>query len=263
MNLSVAFLALWALFPPGSTSQGEGDAFTLRTSYAKGQKFTVTSEIEFVGDADAVQLLGTSKLKASLSCVVDGVESRTLTWTSSFRGLSGKGTVKVDGKRWRYDLLWKTGSDFRKTLISHLPVDEAEKAAGDLGDAFNATWTVKQKFFEAALEGKTEGLGFLKAWMPDLFVLPGTLPFSERKARKGDRFEEGGFEWTVEEIQSSKNGSMIALLAGKTKDEAAPRKSLRLGVDSRGFVASLKAEHFEKAAEKPFFRFEGEAERRD
>jgi hypothetical protein len=261
MRLPLAFLAVSALFSPESASPAQSDTFTLRTSYVKGQKFSVTSEIEFVGDALAADFFGNAKLKASLDCVVDGVEGGTLTCTSSFRQLSGKGRVKISEDRWNYDLLWKTGSDFRKTVIGHSSANEAQKAAGDLGDAFKTTWTARLKPLEAVLEGKTESWSFLKAWMPSLFILPGTLPFSERTVRKGDRFEEGGFEWTVEEIKSEKDGSTIALLAGKTKGEAAPMKSLRLGVDSRGFVASLKADHFEKAGEKPFFRFEGTAAR--
>jgi hypothetical protein len=261
MKLPLALLAILAAFPPEAKAQDESDSLILRGSYAKGQKFAVTSEIEFVGDPLASGFFGNPKLKASFDCVVEGAESGKLTCTSSFRALSGKGNVKVDGKRWSYDLLWKTGSDFRKTVISHLPIEEAEKAAGDLGDAFKGGWTARQKPFEASLEGKTESLSFLQAWMPSLFILPGPLPFSERKVRKGDRFEEGGWTWGVEEFQSTKHGSKVAFLAGKTSDEAQPKKILRLGVDSRGFVTFLKLEHFEKGEEKPSFRFEGSADR--
>jgi hypothetical protein len=262
MKLPLALLACLAALPPKIEAQGEGDSVTLRGSYAKGQKFTVTSEIEFIGDALVAQIRGNSRLKASFDCVIDGTESGTLTCTCTFRELSGKGNVKVDGKRWSYDLLWKTGSDFRKTVISHLPIDETEKAAGDLGDAFKGPWTARQKPFEAALEGKTGNLSFLEAWMPHLLILPGPLPISERKVRKGDRFEEGALTWTVEEVYSAKDDSKVVVLAGKTKDEAMPRKNLRLGVNSLGFIAILKAEHFEKAKENPIFRFEGAVERR-
>jgi len=261
MKLPLALLPILAALAPKPEAQGEGDSLMLRGSYAKGQKFAVTSEIEFVGDALGAQFFGNSRLKASFDCIIDEAEGGKLACSSSFRVLSGKGNVKVDGKRWNYDLLWKTGSDFRKTVIGHLPLDETEKAAADLGEAFNRKWTIRQKPFEASLEGKTESLSFLQAWIPDLFILPGPLPFSERKVRKGDRFEEAGWAWTAEEIQSTKNGSRVAVLAGKARDEAEPKKTVRLGVDSRGFVTFLKVEHFEKAAEKPFFRFEGTVER--
>src|SRR5262245_61183364 len=172
MKLLIALLVFLAVRPTESHAQDEGDSLPIRASYVKGQKFTVTSEIEFVGDADVAQLFGNAKLKASFDCVVDAAERGKLSWTSSFRELSGKGNVKVDGKRWNYDLLWKTGSDFRKTVIGHLPLDETEKAVGSLGDAFKAKWTVKQTPLEAAFDGKTESLSFLKAWMPSLFILP-------------------------------------------------------------------------------------------
>ena len=246
---------------PSTPAQTQNETVALKVAYTKGQKFVVTSEIEFIGDADVARFFGNSKLKASFDCIVDGAESGALTCTCSFRELSGKGNVKLNGKRWNYDLFWKTGSDSRKTVISHLPIDETEKAVGDLGEAFKAKWTAKQMPFEATLAGKTEGLSFLGAWMPNLFILPGLLPFPDRIARKADRFEDGAWTWTVEDIKSAKDGSKVALLAGKTKDGAEPVKSLRLGIDSRGFIASLKVEHFEKGAEKSSFRFEGTVER--
>jgi hypothetical protein len=251
-------LLLGPLLVPGSLQE---ESIQLRTTYAQGQKFVVTAELEFVGDPDVAQFFGNAKLRASFDTVVEEVPAGGLTCTSTFRELVGKGNVKVEGKRWNYDLLWKAGSDFRKTVIGHLPAEDAERAAGDLDEAFKTKWTTRHKGFESALTGKTESFSFLKEWVSHLFFLPSPLPFADRGLKKGDAFEAGGLAWTAGEINVARGGSKLAILAGKSQDGAEPRKLVALGVDSRGFVSSYKLDLFEKGAEKPSFHLEGTAER--
>jgi hypothetical protein len=206
----------------------------LVSDLAKGQKFDVTSDLEFAGDA------GPAKLHARLQVTMRDATS----CSSRIIEFSGKGSVK----RWSYDLQWTAGIDFGKTVIGHTPVKEAQQAAADLDDAFKSEWTVKSKGLEATLEGKPETFTFLQAWVPRLFLLPGPLPFAARLVKQGQVFEEGEFTWTVDEISLGKE-SKVASVSGKSKERA-----VRLGVDSRGFVSSLDLQVFEKDAAKPSLR---------
>src|SRR5207247_2038390 len=143
------------------------------------QKFSVTVDLEFAGAPEYVDAFGMAKLHAALDVVMkEGGAS-----SAAFRELSGKGLIKDKGEKrtWSYDLQWKAGTDFRKTLLSGPPIKEVEQARDDLNQAFRTTWTVKPKALEASVEEKTESWSFLKKWASHLFLLPGPLPFAERK----------------------------------------------------------------------------------
>lgn len=242
--------------PPAAeevTKPAQDGAVRAHAAYAKGQKFSVTVDLEFAGAPNFVDAFGMAKLHATLSVTIGDGDART----AKFEELSGKGLIRAKGERqpWSYDLQWKAGSAFRKTLIGRFPAREAEDARNELGAAFEAAWTVKLKPFEAALEGKPEQFSFLRKWAPQLFLVPGPLPFKERQVMKGQTFEEGGFSWKVEEIQASKD-SRVAVVAG----EKAGMKA-KVGVDSRGFVTSLELETQEEGGSAPALKLTAKAAR--
>ena len=131
----------------------------LHSDLVKGQKFSVTSDLEIAGD------VGPSKLHARLQVTVKEAASSSARIVEFW----GKGSVTPGGARWGYDLQWTAGIDFGKTVISHLPLKEAQKAAEDLDDALKTEWTVKSKGLDATLEGKPESFTFLQAWAPKLW----------------------------------------------------------------------------------------------
>lgn len=208
----------------------------LQAELTKGQKYAVTSDLEFVGDPSVLKFFGPATLHAALDVEVQDAA----TTTARFLELSGKGNVKPAASRWNYDLLWKAGSPARRTVIGHLPLEETEAAAAALEGAFKAAWTVKPKGLGATLEGKPESFAFLEAWSSSLFLLPAPLPFAARSVKKGQTFEEGGFAWTVEAVESKR-----ARLVGKGKD-----RTVTLGVDAGG-ISSLDLEIPGKTGEVP------------
>jgi hypothetical protein len=232
------------------------DEARLRAEIVKGQKFSITTEIEFVGNADLLKLRGPAKIHARLEATAKDAE----TLAARILEFSGKGFVTTDGSHWSYDLEWRAGIDFGKTVIGHTPAKEAQQAAADLDDAYKTEWTVKSKALQPTLEGKTDAFTFLKPWAPNLFLLPSPLPFGGRDARKGQGFEDGGFTWTVDDVKAGKD-SRVAIVSGKTKEGAEPRKTVTLGIDSRGFVASLEVQAFQKGIEGPALKVSARAER--
>lgn len=205
--------------------------------YKPGEKYIAEVTATTVGDAAQRMQMGEGTFSCELESKVVEFDKDKLVCRCRLTRYSSKGVVKSKEADFEYDVAFDgTKVEAKLTLTrGEDPQKKLESTAASLKETLPKTWEVRQGPLEAKCSEGRRGFGVFRMQFEALYCWPGMFPFSPRKVKPGDAFEERGFKFTVKEV--SADGAVIE---GVTEQGDRGTMTLTMHQSAQGHPAKMK-----------------------
>jgi hypothetical protein len=163
-----------------------------------------------------------------------------------FKSFEAKGCLKHGDKTAEWDIKYdgKTAEPFK--------IDGVEAGhAAMIKEALAKTWELTQNKLDAKNPEARKSFGIFGKHYEAFFCWPGTLPFTPRKVKKGDQFEDRSMKFIVTEVRAEE-----AALEGSLKRGEDGEMKMSMQYSTAGHPAHLSMTLTQTGQEKPVVRYE-------